>query len=80
MNFGALRGLNDPLSVYNEAIYTFYRTLKRWTTETLRLDLFSLSLPPKSGGGRPLEGQPPPSRISFLLPFCSEGPPPAISG
>ena len=33
MNFGALRGLNDPLSVYNEAIYSFYRTLKRWTTE-----------------------------------------------
>ena len=30
----ALRGLNDPLSVYNEAIYTFYRTLKRWTMET----------------------------------------------
>ena len=36
MNFGALRGLNDPLSVYNEAIYTFYRTLKRWTTGTLQ--------------------------------------------
>ena len=35
MNFGALRGLNDPLSVYNEAIYTFYRTLKRWTTGSL---------------------------------------------
>ena len=34
MNFGALRGLNDPLSVYNEAIYTFYRTLKRWTMGT----------------------------------------------
>ena len=32
MNIRALRGLNDPLSVGNEAIYTFYRTLKRWTT------------------------------------------------
>ena len=34
MYFGALGGLNDPLSVYNEAIYTFYRTLKRWTLGT----------------------------------------------
>ena len=33
MYFGALRALYDPLSVYNEAIYNFYRTLKRWTTE-----------------------------------------------
>ena len=35
MNIRALRGLNDPLSVDNEAFYTFYRTLKRWTTGTL---------------------------------------------
>ena len=29
----ALRGRGDPLSVDNEPFYTFYRTLKRWTTE-----------------------------------------------
>ena len=40
MYFGGLRGLNDPLSVYNEAICTFDRTLKCWTTGTLRLAFF----------------------------------------
>ena len=35
MNTRALRGLNDPLSVDNKPFYTFYRTLKRWTTGTL---------------------------------------------
>ena len=35
MYFGALRGLNDPLSVDNEVFYNFYRTLKRWTTGTV---------------------------------------------
>ena len=35
MNIRALRGLNDPLSVDNEAFYIFYRTLKRWTIGTL---------------------------------------------
>ena len=35
-NLRALRGLNDPLSVDNEAFYTCYRTLERWTTGTLQ--------------------------------------------
>ena len=46
--FGGLRALYDPLSVYDEALLVFNRTLKRWTTivcewdcrVTKRLDSF----------------------------------------
>ena len=34
MHIRGLERLRDPLSVDNELFYTFYRTLKRWTTET----------------------------------------------
>ena len=34
MHIRVLKSLRDPLSVDNETFYTFYRTLKRWTTGT----------------------------------------------
>ena len=55
----ALRGLNDTLSVDNEPFYTFYRTLKRWTTEMRAGQISAISGPPRdvwavtfTGGGR----------------------------
>ena len=41
MYFGALRGLNDPLSVYNEALLVLNRTLKRWTIKILPASLLA---------------------------------------